>query len=181
MTKRNSTLAAVVVVVVLAVIAYLIFHKSGYQAPTINNTTASQNNAPAMNNSILKTKTASGVGQYLADPNGKPLYTYNADTSGVSNCTGSCLSDWPIYEAKGSTANLPTDVGTIKRSDNDQTQYTFKGLPLYYFTGDTQGRPTGNGIEDFSIATPSSAPSSSSQPSPAPSPVSPPTNNPYNY
>lgn len=180
MTKRNSALT-IVAIIVLAIIAYLIFHKSGYQAPTTNKTSTSQNNnAPAVDNSVLTTKTASGVGQYLADPSGKPLYTYNADSAGVSNCTGSCLSNWPIYEAKGSTADLPTDVGTIKRSDNGQTQYTYKGLPLYYFTGDTNGQPTGDGVESFSIATPTTS-SAPAQTTPTPAPVSPSNNNPYDY
>jgi predicted lipoprotein with Yx(FWY)xxD motif len=51
---------------------------------------------PAVNNSILITKTDPSVGQYLADPSGKTLYTYNGDEAGISNCTGSCIQSWRL-------------------------------------------------------------------------------------
>ncbi len=123
------------------------------------------------------TKTSSSLGQYLADPNGKALYTYGADSSGVSNCTGACLANWPAYQDSGSTTNLPTGVGTIKRADNGQTQYTYQGLPLYYFVNDSQGQVTGNGISRFQVAKPAAA--TSSQPTTTPSTSNPSSGHPY--
>jgi predicted lipoprotein with Yx(FWY)xxD motif len=95
------------------------------------------------------------------------LYTYDQDTSGVSKCTGGCLSNWPAYQDKGSTTGLPAGISTIKRTDNGQVQYTYNGKPLYYFTSDSNGQVTGDGVESFSVAKPaaskqSSTPSSSS-------------------
>jgi predicted lipoprotein with Yx(FWY)xxD motif len=119
--------------------------------------------AQAVNNAVLTTKTASSIGNYLADPNGRALYTYNADTPGVSNCTGGCLAAWPAYQDKGSTTGLPTGVGTIKRSDNGEIQYTYQGLPLYYFINDSGGTVTGNGVENFRVAMPASAPQSATK------------------
>ncbi|MEJ0073406.1 MAG: hypothetical protein WDN27_05000 [Candidatus Saccharibacteria bacterium] len=157
-----------IVIVIVAVIviiggAFAIFHKSSKPATPSAAKTSAQNNAPAVNNAVLITKTDSTVGQYLADPSGKALYTYNADTNGASNCTGSCLTAWPAYVDKGSTSNLPAGVSTITRSDNGQAQYTYNGLPLYYFVSDGSGQVTGNGVQNFSVAKPAAASSSSPQ------------------
>lgn len=153
---------AIIAIIIIAGGAYVIFHKSSQPASNNSSQTASQSNAPAVNNAVLITKTDSKLGQYLADPSGKALYTYNADTKGVSNCTDSCLAAWPAYVDKGSTANLPTGVSTIKRTDNGQVQYTYNGLPLYFFVSDGTNQVTGNGVQNFSIAKPSASSSSSS-------------------
>lgn len=158
----KKAVIAILVVIVVAGGAYAIFHKSSKPKSSSSSQTASQSNVPAVNNAVLITKTNSSVGQYLADPSGKTLYTYNADTKGVSNCTGSCLTVWPAYVDTGSTTNLPAGVGTIKRTDNGQTQYTYNGLPLYYFVSDSTGQVTGNGVQNFAVAKPAAASSSSS-------------------
>jgi predicted lipoprotein with Yx(FWY)xxD motif len=158
MKKSNSVIIAVIIMVVLVVGGFAIFHKS---SKTTAPKTAAKSTAAAINNAVLTTKTDSTVGQYLADPSGKALYTYAADSSGVSNCTGSCLTNWPVYQDKGSTTTLPTGVSTIKRTDNGQTQYTYNGMPLYYFSSDSVGHVTGNGVDNFQIAKPSAAASSS--------------------
>jgi predicted lipoprotein with Yx(FWY)xxD motif len=181
MKKSNTIALIIVVVIIVAGGAYALLHKSS----TSSNKTVASTSAPAVNNAVLITKTNSTVGQYLADPSGKPLYTYGGDSSGTSNCTGSCLANWPVYQDTGSTSNLPAGVGTIKRSDNGQTQYTYMGMPLYYFSTDGNGQVTGNGVDNFHIAKPSA---SSSQPSstPSSSPSSQPSSSPssssnYNY
>jgi predicted lipoprotein with Yx(FWY)xxD motif len=145
---------------------YAIFHKSSYKSPSsssngyvapsssTSSSSSSSSSGAAVNNAVLSTKTASGVGSYLADPNGNALYTFSSDSSGVSNCTGSCLANWPAYQDTGATTGLPTSVGTIKRTDNGQTQYTYKGLPLYTFVSDSKGQVTGNGVDGFQVAKP---------------------------
>jgi predicted lipoprotein with Yx(FWY)xxD motif len=168
----KNTIIGVVILIILIVGGIAIFHKSPSgtnNSSTSSNNQASQAKAPAVNNAVVLTKTSSSLGQYLTDPSGKALYTYNADASGVSNCTGSCLSNWPAYQDTGATTGLPAGISTIKRTDNGQMQYTYNGMPLYYFTGDTGTQVTGNGVENFSVAKPptgssstSSSPSSSS-------------------
>lgn len=132
--------------------------------PKVTNTTASTTSSQesAVNNAVLATKTSSSLGQYLAEPNGQALYTYAGDTSGVSNCTGSCLASWPAYQDKGSTSGLPTGVSTIKRTDNGEIQYTYNGMPLYTFVSDSNGQVTGNGVSNFFVAKPAATTSSSS-------------------
>lgn len=157
----------VVIVVVVVVGGALVFaHKSPKKAATNSNTGSSYSSSssysgtstgtnPAVNNSVLTTKTASSVGQYLADTSGKTLYTYADDAGGTSYCTGSCLASWPAYVDGGATTGLPTNVTVITRSDNGKQQYTYKGKPLYYFAGDTSaGQVTGNGVGGFSVAKP---------------------------
>ena len=155
--KKIVIAAAVIVVVAAAGGAYVWLHKS-----TPSPTTTSSNNVPAINNAVVITKTSSSLGQYLAEPNSRALYTYGRDSSGTSNCTGSCILTWPAYQDKGSTANLPAGFSTIKRSDHGQTQYTYNGMPLYTFVGVLGSHITGNGISDFSIAKPAASTTSTS-------------------
>jgi len=155
MNKRNVLIGLVVLVVVIAG-GYAIFHKSPKTTTTdnqTNNTTNNQPQNPSNNGDIVQTKTSSSVGQYLADANGNALYTYGADKSGVSNCSGSCLYNWPAYAATSTSATLPTNVTVIKRDDGS-SQYAYKGLPLYTFTSDSAGQVTGNGVENFHVAKP---------------------------
>lgn len=102
---------------------------------------------------IITTKTDAKYGQYLAGSKGLPLYTYGGDTSGKSNCSGSCLTDWPIYSATSAPATLPANVTVVKRADGG-SQYAYKGLPLYTFSGDSAGNVTGDGVSDFHLAKP---------------------------
>jgi predicted lipoprotein with Yx(FWY)xxD motif len=162
----KKAIAGIIIIIILIAGGILVFHKS--PAKTNNSSNPPSNNAAnqtaalPVNNSVVLTKTSSSLGQYLTDPSGRALYTYNADTSGTSNCTGSCLTTWPAYQDTGSTSNLPSGIGTIKRTDNGQVQYTYNGMPLYYFVSDSNGQVTGNGVENFSVATPSAASASSS-------------------
>jgi predicted lipoprotein with Yx(FWY)xxD motif len=159
--QKKGIWISIVIVVIVVIAGIAIFHKSPKPAPTStssnsasNSSTSNQTSSTTVNNSVLITKTSSSVGSYLADPNGNTLYTDGSGSTGVSNCTSSCLSAWPVYQDKGSTTGLPTNVSTIKRSDNGEIQYTYKGMPLYYFTSDSQGQVTGNGVSGFSVAKP---------------------------
>lgn len=167
--KIQNGFAAVETVLILVIIGIVAF-VAWYAFNTKSNTDNAYNNAagnaqsvppPAKKSTatnqtssqVVVTKTDSKGTKYLADGNDKTLYIYNADTSGVSNCTGSCLSTWPIYKAT-STTNLPNGVSIITRSDGG-TQYAYKGMPLYYYVGDASaGQVTGDGVNNFSVAKP---------------------------
>ena len=154
MDKKYVWIIVTIVVVVGAAIGgYFVSHQS--TAKTLTNPLASKSTTVApVDNSVILTKTKSGIGQYLTDPKGNTLYIYNADTKGVSNCSGSCLALWPAYVDKGSTTNLPAGIGVIKRTDNGDYQYTYNGLPLYYYINDSNGQVSGNGVANFSVARP---------------------------
>jgi len=155
MNKKVSSLIVVVILIILVVGGFLIFHKAKKTTTASTSSTSSSSHSASVSNAVVQTKTSSSLGQYLTDPNGRALYTSSQDTSGVSNCTGSCLSTWPPYFDVGSTTGLPTNVSTIKRTDDGRYQYTYKGLPLYYFSSDTKaGQVTGNGVGGFQTAKP---------------------------
>ena len=167
MKKNTSMIIAVIVILVIIVGGFAIFHKSPKKAATSTGSTTKSTTA-TVNNAVITTKTDASLGQYLATPSGMPLYTYNADTSGVSNCTGSCLTNWPAYKAS-SSSNLPTGLTTLTRTDNGQVQYAYNGKPLYTFVSDSVGHVTGNGVENFSIAVPAATSTAPTTTTPAPS------------
>ena len=141
----------VIGIVALAIIVgggYAIFHKSPTTTPAAPGSSNTASTGP-----IVQTKSVSSVGSYLADSSGNALYTYGADTAGTSNCNGSCLYSWPVYDASGAPSTLPANVTVITRSDGSK-QYAYKGMPLYTFTSDAVGNVTGDGVSDFHVAKP---------------------------
>ena len=105
---------------------------------------------------IVGSASIPSFGMVLTGPNGMTLYTHVGDTATSSSCTGSCATTWPPLETKGQPTAQPGitgQLGTLTRPDGG-TQVTYRGLPLYYWQGDTKaGEATGNGVEGFSIAT----------------------------
>jgi predicted lipoprotein with Yx(FWY)xxD motif len=160
--KGFSAIEGVLIVVIIAIVGFVVwyvFHTknntNNIYGNTANTSTTTTPSTSSKTNStlIIQTKTDPKLGKYLADGSGKPLYTYGQDTDNTSNCTGDCLTNWPPYKATSSSDSLPTNVGTITRSDGT-VQYTYNKKPLYYFTGDTSTTPTGNGVDGFNVATP---------------------------
>lgn len=168
--KLSVLLAAVALVIIgLAVLVILLVRGHSNDAavqpaaaPADNTSPSAQtdkqnlvkSNTPPVTNAVLITESFAGLGQFLADPQGNTLYTYDHDTTGASTCTASCLASWPPYETTTATG-LPTDVGTTKRSDDGKLQYTYKGKPLYYYTVDRDsGGVNGDGMNGFRVAKP---------------------------
>ena len=144
---KKKVIVGIVALLVIVGGAYAIFHKSSSPASD------SSSNSSKASTAIIQTKTASGTGQYLADANGDALYTYGADTSGVSNCSGSCIYAWPVYSPTSSTVTPPANLTVISRSDGTK-QYAYKGLPLYTFSNDPAGKVTGDNVSNFHVAKP---------------------------
>jgi predicted lipoprotein with Yx(FWY)xxD motif len=99
----------------------------------------------------VKVAKKDGVGSFLVDTQGRTLYTFKKDTPGMSACAGACLANWPLYYRESVAAKdelKATDFGTITRADG-QKQTTYKGMPLYYFSGDkAAGDTNGQGVKD---------------------------------
>jgi predicted lipoprotein with Yx(FWY)xxD motif len=81
----------------------------------------------------------SKYGNIITDGNGKSLYffTKDKDTS-TSVCNGGCATIWPVFIGDSLVIGPGLDAedfGKIIRSDG-QHQTTFKGWPLYYYSGD---------------------------------------------
>lgn len=104
--------------------------------------------AHAMDHAVRKA-TKDGVGSYLADAKGMTLYWFKKDSPGKSACSGPCVANWPIYYRESVAAGEGTraeDFGTITREDGKK-QTTFRGYPLYYWSGDkAAGDTKGQGV-----------------------------------
>jgi predicted lipoprotein with Yx(FWY)xxD motif len=95
-------------------------------------------------------KTDSHFGSILADGNGNTLYFFSLDADGKSACTAGCLAVWPVSYNAGITLGTglaASDFSSITRSDGSK-QTTYKGWPLYTFSGDSApGATNGDGIQ----------------------------------
>ena len=102
-------------------------------------------------NQLVRAETGT-YGEYVAYPDGRPIYLFTADTKGqASACYDACAEAWPpvtgdLATAAGLDASL---LGTIIREDGTR-QVTYAGWPLYEFTRDEAGsEPQGQEIESF--------------------------------
>ena len=105
---------------------------------------------------IISAASSPGFGMVLTGPNGMTLYTHAGDSATTSTCTGGCATAWPPLATTSQPmagTGVTGQLGTLTRSDGT-TQVTYRGLPLYYWEGDTKaGDVTGNGVDGFSVAT----------------------------
>ena len=93
------------------------------------------------------------LGQILVDGNGMTLYAFTKDGPDQSNCTGSCLTNWPPLLTTG-TPKLGAGVDDALISSAllaDGTRIvTYKDMPLYHFAKDTKpGDTSGQGVLGF--------------------------------
>ncbi|HSU13814.1 hypothetical protein [Longimicrobium sp.] len=102
----------------------------------------------------LTTGNAAGVGTFIADRTGRPLYMYTADKNGESACYEACAGLWPpLIGAQGAAAAGAAGVqssmlGVSKRRDGS-SQITYNQHPLYYYSADGGGNvPRGNDVKD---------------------------------
>jgi predicted lipoprotein with Yx(FWY)xxD motif len=90
----------------------------------------------------------SGLGSYLAGPDGKALYVFTRDLPDKSNCSSDCLATWPPFLiAEGQSVEAA--AGATGAFDSIETamglQVTYNGAPLYHFAADaTPGETNGN-------------------------------------
>jgi predicted lipoprotein with Yx(FWY)xxD motif len=150
MKKINVSIA----VVALALVGLTGCSSSGTGTTTAPSDTASpsESSSSAAAGGVTSLMTAdTTLGTIVVDSAGMTVYQYDADTqnSGVSACTGACLTTWPPVNAETAPAldGVTAEVGTITGTDGS-TQVTLNGWPLYYFSGDTApGDTNGQGVQ----------------------------------
>jgi predicted lipoprotein with Yx(FWY)xxD motif len=103
-------------------------------------------------------KMDSHFGSIIVDSNGNTLYFYSLDAGDSSACTGNCAIAWPVAYATNPTFGTglaDSDFSFISRPDGSK-QTTYKGWPLYTFSGDTApGQISGDGFKNvFFVAKP---------------------------
>jgi predicted lipoprotein with Yx(FWY)xxD motif len=93
----------------------------------------------------------------LVDSRGLPLYFYRPDTATQSFVSGQLAAAWPPL-----TAATPTAAGLGGKltvvNDAHGGQVAYHGHLLYTFVSDRPGQVTGQGVQDFFVATPGIAP-----------------------
>ncbi len=98
----------------------------------------------------------------LTTTSGRTLYSLSAERHGKFICTESsgCTSIWhPLTIASGVVPKGPVKLGTIQRPEGT-IQVTYRGLPLYTFTGDKKrGQVKGEGLKDVGTWHPAGIPS----------------------
>ena len=141
-------------------------------------------NASQSSRVVAKTAANATLGKtILTNTKGRTLYSLSAETKGKFICTGACLSVWhPLVVPAAVKPKGPVKLGTIERPDG-RTQVTFKGRPLYSFSGDTKsGEANGEGIKDVGTWHAASVGKLAPQPQPTPTPTPAPTpEQPYPY
>lgn len=160
--KKNTLVWTIIIIVVLIIIAIIVFQNNSATS-TVSNSNSNVPMIPAtpqaQGTAVLNTATNANLGMFLVATNGMTLYQYSKDSSGVSNCTGSCASAWPPYTVSaqvsptGGTGVYGT-VSTITRADGTM-QVTYNGIPLYFFQSDSKpGDVTGQNVNGFSVVKP---------------------------
>lgn len=96
---------------------------------------------------------SSQLGRILVDGRGRTLYLFAKDKHGKSSCSGLCAGYWPALATKSRPKAIngarKALLGTTRRSDGS-LQVTYRGHPLYRFSGDTAaGQTSGEGLTDF--------------------------------
>ena len=143
-------------------------------------TQAAAQTSSSPSNAILVKSASNSLGTILVDGHGMTLYHLSGEQNGKFICTSTaCVGVWHplIAPSSGTPSGEVSSLGTVKRPEGTM-QVTYKGEPLYTFTGDQQsGETKGQGIKDvgtWSVVTTASnstpATSTSSTPAtPAPS------------
>jgi predicted lipoprotein with Yx(FWY)xxD motif len=108
------------------------------KTPTVHTATATVNG---------KTETI------LVDAQGLPLYYYPSDTAKKSRVSGELARLWPpLLSAHPTASGTQGKLTALKVAAGRQV--TYKGHFLYTFIEDSSGHVTGQGVSNFSVATP---------------------------
>jgi predicted lipoprotein with Yx(FWY)xxD motif len=101
----------------------------------------------------------------LVNSAGRPLYYYRPDTAATSLVTGGVAALWPPLTSAAPTAAGANGKLTVV-NDTHGHQVAYNGHLLYTFTSDQAGQVTGQGVQNFFVATPGLTPITGS-PAPA--------------
>jgi predicted lipoprotein with Yx(FWY)xxD motif len=136
--------------------------------PSASNSTATH----AATAATVRTASATVAGKtetILVNSSGLPLYFYRADTATRSFVTGGVAALWPPLTSAAPTAAGASGTLTVV-NDAHGHQVAYNSHLLYTFISDHAGQVTGQGVQNFFVATPALTPVASS---PAPADMAP--------
>lgn len=116
----------------------------------------STNEHPPPGTATIHTATATVDGareSILENDKGLPLYFYRPDTATTSMVTGTLAALWPPLEVSAPTVGGASGTLKVRHTSNGR-QVSYNGHFLYTFVEDGPGRVTGQGVQDFFVATP---------------------------
>jgi len=93
----------------------------------------------------------------LVNARGLPLYFYRPDTATKSFVTGGLARLWPPLTSATTTAAGMSGKLTVLNDANGR-QVAYNGHLLYTFASEQAGQVTGQGVQNFFVATPGIAP-----------------------
>lgn len=116
----------------------------------------SAEDAPLPANRALGVDSVEGIGTFLTDQAGRPLYVVDRDGQSRPTCFDLCSQNWPPFLAEPATPDALDDavrrdlIGSVARDERTGThQTTYAGHPLYYYVEDQEPeRTTGHGLQD---------------------------------
>ena len=108
----------------------------------------------------------------LVNAHGLPLYFYRPDTAAKSFVTGGLARLWPpLTSAAPTAAGAPGKVTVVNDANGQQVAYN--GHLLYTFISDHTGQVTGQGVQNFFVATPGLGPIAATAAPAGPAPAAP--------
>jgi predicted lipoprotein with Yx(FWY)xxD motif len=75
---------------------------------------------------------------------GKPLYTFDKDEAGKSNCVDRCATAWPPLAAPAGAK--PVGKWSVITRPDGSSQWAIDGKPVYTFVRDSGTTATGDGM-----------------------------------
>ncbi len=110
----------------------------------------------------------------LVNAEGLPLYYYKLDTPTMSFVSGTLASFWPPLVSSNPTITGASGKLSVTH-DSNGAQVAYNGHFLYTFANDRAGHASGQGVADFSVATPGLPARGASSLPPNPAATAPPT------
>jgi predicted lipoprotein with Yx(FWY)xxD motif len=108
----------------------------------------------------------------LVNAHGLPLYFYRPDTAAKSFVTGGLARLWPPLTSAAPTAAGAGGKVTVV-NDAHGRQVAYNGHLLYTFISDHPGQVTGQGVQNFFVATPGLVPIAATAAPAGPAPAAP--------
>jgi predicted lipoprotein with Yx(FWY)xxD motif len=151
LSRKRATIAGVTIAAATALGAALLTSSGG---------ASSAASGPTVQVSTVTAHTATVNGQtedILTDGNGMPLYYFAGDKASTSRVSGRLAALWPPVTAKSTptATGLSGELTTVH--DAHGTQVAYNGHLLYTFVSDRNGVVSGQGVQNFFVATPNLA------------------------
>ena len=148
MLHQRATIAGVGVAAAVAI---------GAAALTGSGGTTHAAAGPAASSTVVRSQTATVKGKseaILTDAQGMPPYYFAPDAATKSLVSGGLATLWPpVTSTVTPTARGLTGTLTVVR-DSHGSQLAYNGHLLYTFISDRRGVVTGEGVQNFFVATP---------------------------